>query len=116
MRGVHVVVIVVAMSIAIPTVAVVSVAQSVIADVGVEASVGLPARFSPVGPLRLMDTRLADCHCTRVDASTIRVAIGGIQGVPSEIEAAAITVTATNMTLDGFVTAYPAGGPRPETS
>ena len=35
---------------------------------------------------------------------------------PTEITAAAVTVTSTNVAADGFVTAYPAGTPVPSTS
>ncbi|MGH9134284.1 MAG: GDSL-type esterase/lipase family protein [Ilumatobacteraceae bacterium] len=72
--------------------------------------------FVAVGPHRLADTRAEPCGCERVDASTIRVVIAGREGIPGDITAAALTVTSTNVDADGFVTAYPAGTPAPQTS
>ena len=72
--------------------------------------------FVAVGPRRLADTRFAVCGCQRVDEFTIRVTIAGRFGIPDAMTAAAITVTATNVTADGSVTAYPAGTPVPPTS
>ena len=78
--------------------------------------VGTPSRFAPVGPLRLADTREAVCGCTPVDAATIRVQIAGRAGIATGITAAAVTITAAGPTGTGFVTVYPAGTARPETS
>jgi len=74
------------------------------------------SRFAAVGPLRLADTREAVCGCSRLDAQTIRVVMAGRGGVPGGIAAASITVTATASDLAGFVTAFPAGEARSETS
>ena len=46
----------------------------------------------------------------------MRVEVAGRFDIPDEITAAAVTVTATNVAADGFVTAYPAGTPVPSTS
>jgi hypothetical protein len=77
---------------------------------------GAPSRYTPVGPLRLADTRAASCGCEPVDGGTIRVRIAGRDGIESGITAAAVTITATRTTGTGFVTVYPAGTARPETS
>src|SRR5262245_16543749 len=77
---------------------------------------GVPAAFRPVGPARLADTREADCGCTRVDAHTIRVQISRRVGPGAEPTVAALTVTTTGAAADGYVTAFPAGRPLPETS
>jgi hypothetical protein len=74
------------------------------------------ARFEAVGPVRLSDTREFDCGCAPIGPNTIRVKIGDRAAVSGPIVAAAITVTATNTVTDGYVTAYPAGAPRPDTS
>jgi hypothetical protein len=79
-------------------------------------AIGAPSRFAPIGPLRLTDTRAPVCGCTPVDAGTIRVQIAGRHGIPTGITAAAVTITATRTAATGFVTAYPAGTARPETS
>ena len=75
-----------------------------------------PSRFVPVGPERLVDTRDAVCGCTRIDATTIRVQVTGRVGIPTGAGAAAITVTATGSAAATFVTVWPSGAARPETS
>lgn len=77
---------------------------------------GETAAFLPAGPFRLADTRAADCQCTRLDAGTIRVQIGGRFGMPGTITAAAVTITTTRTAADGFVTVWPAGAARPDVS
>jgi len=72
--------------------------------------------YVPVGPVRLSDTRQADCDCRRLDARTVRVQVSGRKGVPSGAVAAAVTVTAIPNGEHGFVTAYPAATSRPPTS
>ena len=79
-------------------------------------AVGGSSAFAPVGPIRLADTRDADCGCRRLDANTIRVTIGGRVGVPTAITAAAVTITAVGGGLAGFVSVYPSGAARPATS
>ncbi len=51
-----------------------------------------------------------------VDATTMRVEVAGRFGIADDITAAAVTVTATNITADSFLTAYPAGQAVPNTS
>ena len=82
----------------------------------VDPAPGSTSRFVAVGPLRLADTRKASCGCTHVDDHTIHVAVAGQQGAPDPIVAAAVTVTVVNGPVAGFVTAYPSGTARPETS
>jgi hypothetical protein len=80
------------------------------------APLSSPSRYVPVGPERLADTRDAACGCTRIDAATIRVQVTGRVGIPAGAEAAAITVTATGSAAATFVTVWPSGTARPETS
>ncbi len=83
------------------------------------ASVGatpITSAYTPVGPLRLVDTRLADCGCVRRDASTIEIDIASNPHLDADALAVAITVTATPTTRLGYVTAYPAGIRRPTVS
>jgi hypothetical protein len=75
-----------------------------------------PARYVPVGPERLADTRDADCGCTPVGTGTVRVQVTGRAGVPVGATAAAVTVTVVNATTDTYLTAWPAGATRPTTS
>ncbi len=75
-----------------------------------------PSRFVPVGPDRLADTRAGECGCTRLDFSTIRVQVTGRFGIAPVAHAVAITVTAVEPSSATFITAWPAGTTRPETS
>jgi len=72
--------------------------------------------YKPVGPLRLTDTRRADCGCVRQDPRTIVIDIGGHPSLPADAVAVAVTVTATPTAGPGYVTAYPAGTSRPTVS
>jgi hypothetical protein len=72
--------------------------------------------YLPVGPVRLADTREASCGCSRLDGSTLRVDIVGRNGVPDDVVAVAVTVTALPSASPGFVTAYPSGAERPLAS
>jgi hypothetical protein len=100
-------------------VALVPIAPSMSTPVGATSApvvVGAPSRYTPVGPLRLADTRAPLCGCEPVDPGTIRVQVAGRNGIASDITAAAVTITATRTAGTGFVTVYPAGTARPETS
>ncbi len=77
---------------------------------------GAPAAYRPVGPVRLADTRDPTCGCSRVDDHTIRVAVTDRDDVPDDAIAAAVTLTALTTPTPGYVTAYPGGSTRPETS
>ena len=77
----------------------------------------VPSRYVAVGPSRLADTRGAGAFgFTRLDASTIRVKVAGVGGVPADASAAALTVTATDARSAGFVTVFPTGTQRELTA
>ncbi len=78
----------------------------------------LPARFAPVGPTRVLDTRAG------VGASKAKVAakgravlqVAGVAGVPtSGITAVVMTVTAVGPASSGSITVYPDGRSLPST-
>lgn len=69
-----------------------------------------------VGPLRLADTRKAECGCDRVDESTITVDVAGHPDIPDEAIAAAVTITALPTELAGHVRVYPTDQERPRVS
>jgi len=78
-------------------------------------------RFVPITPSRVLDTRIGfgRSGTTRPTAGeVVEVQVTGNGGVPSiaGIEALALTVTATQSTAAGFVTAWPTGTARPNTS
>ena len=72
--------------------------------------------YVPVGPVRLADTREVPCGCTRLDASTLRVTIVGRSGIPADVAAVAVTVTALPTATPAFVTAYSGDTDRPLAS
>jgi len=70
----------------------------------------------PIGPMRLADTRSADCGCTHPSDGVVRVQVAGRDGVPTGAIAAALTITATDASIATYVTAWPSGAERPATS
>jgi hypothetical protein len=95
--------------VAVPTTAMLAEAPAVVAAPNTSAYVA-------AGPHRLADTRSSDCGCQLLDDGTIRIQVAGRFDLPVEASAAAITVTATRVTADGVVSAYPAESPQPGTS
>ncbi len=78
------------------------------------------AHASPhvVPPSRLLDTRDATGgHKGRLGAGeTFQLAVTGVADVPGNATAVALNVTAVNPVGDGFLSAWPCGGPEPTTS
>lgn len=65
--------------------------------------------FRPVNPVRAFDSR---DHGAAITATTVELA----KFLPTGAIAAAVTITTTGATKDGFVTVWPAGQDRPGTS
>ena len=105
----------VAQAVTFASLAVASFAPGLVSSGSVSAAADTSS-FVAVGPHRLADTRSEPCGCVRVDEFTMRVEVAGRFDIPDEITAAAVTVTATNVAADGFVTASPAGSAVPTTS
>ena len=74
---------------------------------------GATARFVPVAPARLFDSRRGAALAA---SSVTRLLVAGVAGVPAGATAAALNVTVTEAAGPGFVTVWPAGGARPATS
>ncbi|HEX5497295.1 MAG TPA: putative Ig domain-containing protein [Mycobacteriales bacterium] len=75
--------------------------------------------YHPLTPIRLLDTRTglgAPAPGPLGDSHTLDVQISGHAGIPATATAVAYTLTATEPTTSTFITAYPAGEPRPATS
>jgi hypothetical protein len=85
-------------------------------DGGVARAAAATTTFEPVPPCRLFDSRRDGGLIPRDRPVTIRVA--GACGVPGSdrTAAAALTLTVTQPTGDGYVVAGPAGSPRPSAS
>lgn len=89
----------------------------VVGDAGaVDAAPAGTGAFTPVGPVRVADTRADRCGCERVDANTVRVSADDVAGMPDDTVAVALTVTALADDQPGYVTVYPGGTARPNTS
>jgi len=71
-------------------------------------------KFTAQAPVRLADTRSSGTRLGQGGETTIQVA--GKNGVPLGATAAVLNVTSTGSTAPSFLTVYPAGGKRPETS
>ncbi|MGN9893261.1 hypothetical protein [Micromonospora sp. L31] len=78
------------------------------------------ARYVPVAPTRLLDTRIpiGVNYAAPVGANgTISLPIESIAGVPvADISAVVLNVTVTQPTAAGFITVYPTGGGWPNAS
>ncbi|MEV7215676.1 hypothetical protein AB0O31_21590 [Kitasatospora cineracea] len=79
----------------------------------------LGSQYTAYGPKRLLDSR----DGTGVPAKgriapygTVKLKIGGANGIPANATAAVLNVTVTNPTAGGHITAYPHGGAQPTTS
>jgi hypothetical protein len=74
-------------------------------------AVGAGARFEPVSPTRLFDSRSST---SPVAAGTVvRVKVAGKAGTPTSATAVSLTVHALTAARDGFVTAFPCGTATP---
>lgn len=79
--------------------------------------------LTPVYPARLLDTRPAEtvdgrfANIGRLRADTeLAVSVTGRGGVPTDATVAALNLTVVDPAGAGFVTAYPCGSPKPNTS
>jgi len=76
-------------------------------------------RYTPLSPARILDTRDGTGGISgRIGSgATVDVQVAGRGGVPTTgVSAVAVNVTVTRPTAAGFLTIYPAGGPRPLAS
>jgi hypothetical protein len=87
------------------------------------AAAGNEPALTAVDPARLLDTRPAAtvdgqfANIGRLGADTeLPVRVTGRGGVPSDATVAALNLTVVDPTGAGFVTAYPCGSPKPNTS
>ena len=72
-----------------------------------------PARFVPIKPERLLDTRSG---ARPGDGAVVTVGVHGRFGIPATATAVVLNVTATESSSGGFVTVYPSGEGRPTAS
>jgi hypothetical protein len=82
------------------------------------------ARFTPLAPTRITDTR--DRYRTALNAGTngnpvpaggvLQIPMAGVRGIPAGATAVSVNVTTTDTLGDGYVTAYPCGTAPPFAS
>jgi hypothetical protein len=75
--------------------------------------------FVSYGPTRFLDTRSGlgtGAPGAVAPFGTVRLAVGGVAGLPADVSAVVMNVTVTNPTVGGFITVYPDGGTRPLAS
>jgi hypothetical protein len=95
-------------------------ATDVIFDVAGYVSTASPSPgpsgfYNPLIPTRILDTR--DAHASFAANSTLRVQIAGWAGVPlSGAGAVSLNVSVTGALAGGYITAWPDGDARPNTS
>ncbi len=71
----------------------------------------------PMTPVRVLDTRDGTgAPQRRLTNEAVTLALGGRYGVPTNASAVLLNVTAVETTIPGYVTASPAGEPRPTAS
>ncbi|HEX5402721.1 MAG TPA: DUF1906 domain-containing protein [Pseudonocardiaceae bacterium] len=92
----------------------------VLADVLGYYTPDLSAQFTPTTPARLLDTRNGTGRAGKVGAlganGTLKLAIAGADGIPSNVTAVVLNVTAISPTSASFLTVYPDGEARPNVS
>jgi len=98
------------------------VATNLLADVTGSFSPTGSRRFTPLAPIRVVDTRQADA---RLNAGTsgvrlsagreMRVVFAGQRGIPAGATAVSVNLTVTQVLGGGYLTAYPCGS-RPDSS
>lgn len=88
-------------------------------DISAQSLDRVGAGYTPVSPLRILDTRHAIGISTTAPitgGSDVVVQVAGKDGVPANAEAVVANVTAVTPTADGYLTAYADGQSMPATS
>ena len=74
------------------------------------------AEFTPLSPMRLVDTRSSDSRINGASGGVavaaqrvVKIAVAGHRGVPADIDAVSVNLTVTGAQVDGYLTAYPCG-------
>lgn len=72
------------------------------------------SRFTPITPVRLLDTRETGARLD--DGDTVELQVGGVGGIPANVAAVTLNVTSVDPSLSGYVTVYACDGDRPTVS
>lgn len=76
----------------------------------------LSAQFTPTNPAHLLDTRTGLGRAGRkgaLGAGSLKLAVAGADGIPSNVTAVVLNVTAIGPTTTSYLTVYPDGRARP---
>jgi trimeric autotransporter adhesin len=84
----------------------------------------VPSDFVPLTPGRITDTRPSGTTVDTLFAAggvqgagtTMELTVAGRSGVPADASAVSLNVTAADPTDDGFITVFPCGSPKPNSS
>ena len=88
-------------------------------EIEAQATASVGAGYTPVAPLRILDTRNAVGIGTKTPISgggDVVVQVVGRGGVPANAQAVVVNVTAVSPTAGGLLTVYPDGATLPGTS
>ncbi len=89
----------------------------VLADLAGYFAANTGASFHPVGPVRVMDTRISLGSGTVSAGGTVVLPVSSsAMTLPPNVSAVVINVTATRQWSPGYLTVYPDGQPRPTAS
>ena len=93
-----------------------SVSADLVIDVGGYYSTSAAGRYTPVSPVRLMDSRAGIGTPARLIAGqVVELPVAGVAGVPTNASVVALNVTGILPTVDAYITAFPCGS-MPSTS
>ncbi len=94
-----------------------NVSTDLVIDVGGYYAPGASGRYTPVSPMRLMDSREGVGTPTRlIGGRSVELPVVGVADVPSNATAVALNVTGIYPSSNAFVTAYPCGEMPPTSS
>lgn len=76
------------------------------------------SQYTAYGPVRILDTRhgIGGVTTPLGANATLRLKIGGAGAIPANVSAVALNLTVTNPSGTGYITAYPDGQAKPQTS
>ena len=94
-----------------------SMSADLVIDVGGYYSSSVAGRYTPVSPVRLMDSRGGIGTPARLAAGqVVELPVAGVAGVPTNASVVALNVTGILPTVDAYVTSFPCGSMPPTSS
>jgi hypothetical protein len=100
-----------------------TVATELLVDIAGYFVAGKGYQFTPLAPVRLLDTRSVFAELNPVTGGgrlvagqVVPIQVAGVRGVPAGAKAVSVNLTAAEPEREGFVTAYPCAGAIPNVS